>query len=146
MKKETKMHTSLSDMTRKNAFAVPEGYFEELPTAVLLKCSVSKEKREPLRASKPVWWSVAACSLLLLGIWFVVPKSAPPSDSLLAEGEFIQTVDNLSDYLAYYVCSTVIEDELFASNIDFTPVLEELTGDEILAYLDNQNIYDLINE
>ena len=136
-----KMHTSLSDMPRRNAFAVPEGYFEELPTAVLLKCSVSKEKKEPLRASKPLWWSVAACSLLLLGIWFVVPNTTSSSDSLLAESEFIHSVDNLNDYLAHLICPTIIEEELFASNIDFFPALEELTSDDILAYLDLYNIH-----
>ena len=138
---KTKTHTSLSEMPRRNAFVAPEGYYEELPTAVLLKCSVSKVRKEPLRASKPAWWSVAACSLLLLGIWFVVPKSTPSSDSLLAESELIFMVDNLGDYLAHKICPSIIEDELYASDIDFTPFLEELSGDEILAYLDYYAFY-----
>jgi hypothetical protein len=129
-------------MPRRNAFAVPKGYFEELPTAVLLKCSVSKVQKEPLRASKPLWLSVAACSLLLLGIWFVVPNSTSSSDFLLTESELIFAVDNLSDYLAHYVCPTVINEELYASDVYFTPFLQELTSDEILAYLD-LDLYDL---
>ena len=133
---KTEMHTSLSEMPRRNAFAVPEGYFEELPTAVLLKCSVSKVRREPLKSSKPLWWSVAACFVLLLGIWFVVPNSTPSSDFLSTENKFSYSIDNLSDYLAHFVCSTIIEDELFASNVDFTPFVEELTSEDILAYFD----------
>jgi len=146
MKNETKMHTSLSDMTRNNAFTVPEGYFEELPTAVLLKCSVSKVKKEPLFASKPLWWSIAACSFLLLGIWFVVPNSTPSSDSFLAENE-LYVVDGWTDYLAHHVCVTIIEDELFASNIEFTLSWDELTCEELstydsfFAYRDYYNYY-----
>jgi len=95
MKNEKKMHTSLNDMPRKNAFNVPEGYFEELPTAVLLKCSVSKVKKEPLLAAKSTWWwSVAACSLLLLGIWFVVPNSTPSSNSLIAKNRLIHVAND----------------------------------------------------
>jgi hypothetical protein len=142
---KTKTHTSLSEMPRKNAFAVPNGYFEELPTAVLSKCSVSKVKNVPLVASRPLWWSVAACTLLLLGIWFVVPNSTSSSGSLMAGNQLIYIVDNISDYLAYKVCPTVIEEELYASNIDFTPVWENFSSDEVLAYLDLQDInyYDI---
>jgi len=99
MKNETKMITSLSNMSKKNAFNVPDGYFEELPTAVLSKCSVSKVRKEHRLVSKPLWWSVAACGLLLLGIWFVVPDTAPPSNSLLALHDFC--VDMLDDYVDY---------------------------------------------
>ncbi|MCL2414063.1 MAG: hypothetical protein FWC94_02275 [Bacteroidales bacterium] len=88
MKSETKMSNLLSDIPRRNAFNVPDGYFEELPTAVLSKCSVSKVKKKPFLASKPLWWSVAACGLLLLGIWFAVPNATPLSDSLLAGFDF----------------------------------------------------------
>jgi len=91
MKNETKMSTSLSNIPRKNAFNVPEGYFEELPAAVLSKCSVSKVKKEHFLMSKPLWWSVAACGLLLLGIWFVVPDTTPSSDFLLALHDFCVT-------------------------------------------------------
>jgi hypothetical protein len=124
-------------MPRKNAFNVPEGYFEELPTAVLLKCSVSKVKKEPLLASKSTWWwSVAACSLLLLGIWFVVPNSTPSSNSLIAKNSLIHVTTDWIDYLAHYACPTVIEDELLALDIDFRPFIEELTSEELLAYDD----------
>lgn len=142
-----KMHTSLSDMPRKNAFIVPEGYFEELPTAVLLKCSVSKEKKEPLRALKPLWWSVAACSLLLLGIWFVVPNSTPSSDSLLAEESY--AISELQDYLAYYVPLTVIEEELndfdmdFSFDMDFLHFYGEISDADLLAY--NNALLDYLN-
>jgi hypothetical protein len=94
-----------------------------------------------------LWWSVAACSLLLLGIWFVVPNSTSSSDSLLAENEFIYVVDYLSNYLAFHVPSTVIEEELFDLGVDFMLFGGELTGDEILAYLDfaclDFSFYDL---
>jgi hypothetical protein len=147
MKNETKMHTSLSDMPRKNAFEVPEGYFEELPTAVLLKCSVSKVEKQSFLASKPLWWSVAACSLLLLGIWFVVPNSTSSSNSLSAEQMLILDENDWTEYLAYYVCPTIIEDELFAENIDFTPSFEDFTDEELLdyddffAYFDHYDLY-----
>ena len=130
------MHTSLSDRPRTNAFVTPEGYFEELPTAVLLKCSVSKEKKEPLLASKPMWWSVAACSLLLLGIWFVVPNSTSSSNSLLTENSLILTVDSWDEYLLYKICLSVVEEELFNSNFEFSPFLEELTGEDLQGYAD----------
>jgi len=136
MKNEINMYTSLSDRPRKNAFVAPEGYFEELPTTVLLKCSVSKEKNEPFLASKPVWWSVAACSLLLLGIWFVVPNSTPSSNSFLSENSLILTVDCWDDYLLHNICITIVEEELFASYFEFTPFLEELTGDDLYGYAD----------
>jgi len=123
-------------MPRKNAFTVPEGYFEELPTAVLLKSSVSKVKKEPLLASKPLWWSIAACSLLLLGIWFVVPNSTSSSDSLLAENEYIYVVDGWSDFLAHHICPIIIEDELFALNIEFMPFWDEFTSEELVALED----------
>ena len=146
-----KMHTSLSDMPRKNnAFIVPEGYFEELPTAVLLKCSVSKEKKEPLRALKPLWWSVAACSLLLLGIWFVVPNSTPSSDSLLAEESY--AISGLRDYLAYHVPLTaIIEEELNDFDMDFSHFFYgEISDADLLAYdnalLDYLNYIDFYDE
>lgn len=129
------MSTSLSNMPRKNAFNVPNGYFEELPTAVLAKCSVSKVKKEHFLVSKPLWWSVAACGLLLLGIWFVVPNTAPSSSSLLAEHDFY-VAEIWSDYLAQRVCPFIIEEELFASNIEFTPFWEEFTPEELWAYDD----------
>ena len=131
---KAKTHTSLSEMPRRNAFAVPEGFFEELPTAVLSRCSGSEVKRESLKVSTPLWWSVAACGLLLLGIWFVVPKATPSSDSLLAESEFFSV--EMGDYLAQYVCPLVVAEEFYAQNIDFTPFWEELTEDDILEYLD----------
>ena len=141
---KTKTHTSLSEMPRNNAFSVPEGYFEELPTAVLAKCSDSKVKIKPLRAAKPLWWSVAACSLLLLGIWFVVPDTTSPSDSLLSENELLFSTDLLNDYLAHFVCPTIIEDELFAENIDFTLFLEDLTDDDFWDLLDDLYDYDYL--
>ncbi|MCL2028280.1 MAG: hypothetical protein FWG79_07320 [Bacteroidales bacterium] len=142
------MHTSLNDMPRKNAFKVPEGYFEELPTAVLLKCSVSKVEKSPLSMSKPLWWSVAACGLLLLGIWFVVPNSTPSSQSLLTENTLVFDVDCWDSYLAYHISSAVIEEELFSSNIEFSMFLEELTEDDFLDYDDlitysNYDDYDI---
>jgi hypothetical protein len=130
------MDTSLNDMERRNAFSVPEGYFEELPTAVLLKSSVSKVKKQPSLAQKPLWWSVAACGLLLLGIWFVVPDSTPSSNSLLAERTFIFDENNWKDYLAHYICPIIVEDELFAEDIDFMPILEDFTDEELLDYDD----------
>jgi hypothetical protein len=142
MKNETKMHTSLSDMQRENAFVVPDGYFEELPTVVLLKSSVSKVKKQPSLASKTLWWSVAACGLLLLGIWFVVPNSTPSSNSLLAENTLFSDIDCWDGYLAYHVCPTVIEDEMFASNIEFTASFEDFTDDELLNYNDFLAYFD----
>jgi hypothetical protein len=146
---ETKMHTSLNDMPRRNAFVVPEGYFEELPTAVLEKSSVSKVEKVTLFKSKPLWWSVAACGLLLLGIWFVVPNTTPPSaNSLLAENTFFIDVDRWNDYVIDHICPTIIEDELFAENIDFTAFLEDFTSedfwdfDDFLTYADF-DIYDI---
>lgn len=119
------MSTSLSNMTRKNAFNVPEGYFEGLPTAVLSKCSDSKVKKRALLTSKPLWWSVAACSFLLLGIWFVVPNTTPSSESLLAENDFYVS-EIWTDFLAQNVCQTIIEDELFASNIELSLFFEDI--------------------
>jgi hypothetical protein len=148
MKNETKMHTSLNDRPRRNAFVVPEGYFEELPTAVLNKCSVSKVEKTTFLGSKPLWWSVAASVLLLLGIWFVVPNTTPSSNSLLAENTFILSDEDWNDYLSFYICPTIIEDELFAKNIDFTAFLEEFTNedfwdyDDFLTYADF-DIYDI---
>ncbi len=145
---ETKKHTELFGMPRKNAFIVPDGYFEELPAAVLLKCSGSKVKKEPLRVSKPLWWSVAACCLLLLGIWFVVPKSTLPSDySLLSEHEALQAESHLQTYLAHHVDPILIEEELFLSDIDFSQD-QEFTQDEILGYVDHFNLTDedMLNE
>jgi hypothetical protein len=134
MKNEENMHSSLNDRPRKNAFVVPEDYFEELPTTVLLKCSVSKVEKVTLLKSKPLWWSVAACGLLLLGIWFVVPNSTPLSHSLLAENTLILDVDCWEGYLAHHICPTIIEDELFTLNIGFTPFLEEITDDDLLDF------------
>jgi hypothetical protein len=130
MKNEKNMHSSLNDRPRKNAFVVPEDYFEELPTAVLLKCSVSKVEKVTLLKSKPLWWSVAACGLLLLGIWFVVPNSTPSSDFLLAEEMY--TISELQDYLAYHVPSAVIEEELFDLDANFAHFFEDFFDDELL--------------
>jgi len=107
------MKTSLENMSKKNAFSVPDGYFEELPTVVLSKCSVSKVKKGSLLASKPLWWSAVACSFLLLGIWFVVPNTAPPSDSLLALNNLCMNElcdDDFFDLLGFFDVFDLLDD------------------------------------
>jgi hypothetical protein len=146
---KTKTYTSLSNTPHQNAFVVPEGYFEELPAAVLSKCSDSRVKKQSLMVPKPVWWSAAACVTLLLGIWFVVPNITSPLDSSLSKNEDIYAVDDWSDYLSYHICPTIIEDELYASNSDLRLFAEEITddeisafGDDVLEYIDYTNIFD----
>jgi hypothetical protein len=146
---ETKTHIVLSEMPRKNAFSVPDGYFEELPTAVLLKCSGSEvKKKQFFSASKPLWWSVAACSLLLLGIWFVGPNSTPSSDSsFLALNEIFQSENHVQNYLAHHADLNIVEYELSLSDVDFSQS-QEFTQDEILGYADHFDLTyeDMLNE
>jgi len=140
MKNNINIHIPLSDRPRNNAFAVPDSYFEELPAAVLSKCSVSKVK--PLSVAKPLWWSVAACGILLWGIWFVAPKSTSTSDFLLAD-EY--AISELQDYLACHVPTVVIEEGLYNPNMDASLFQDEITDEDLLAYVDTYWDYNDFN-
>lgn len=133
---KVKKHISLSEIPKRNAFLVPNGYFEELPAMVLAKCSVSKVERNVLfRTSQPLWWRVAACFVLLLGIWFVVPDSSTPSGSSSQTEASSSLSREVGEYLAQHADPVLLENELIFTETDFLPE-EELTEDEVLAYLD----------
>ncbi|MDR2907452.1 MAG: hypothetical protein LBU91_05640 [Bacteroidales bacterium] len=144
---KTKTLIPLSEMPRKNAFKVPNTYFEELPTAVLLRCSVSEVKNKPLRASKPFWWSIAASIVLLLGIWFVVPNISSPLDSSKSLSQVFQSSDHFQNYLAFHVEPILLEHEISFSDVDFYQD-QGFTQDEALNYVDHFDLTDddILNE
>ncbi len=137
-----KNHILLSEMPRKNAFDVPDDYFIELPTTVLSMCLASKmqKKKSLFLTSKPLWWSVAACFVLLLGIWFVLPNTTPSSNSILAQTETSSVANDRQEYLAHYAEPALLEDELFQADVSFL-LSEELTEDEVLSYLDYEHLH-----
>lgn len=142
------MHTSLNDIPRRNAFVVPDGYFKELPTAVLIKSSDSKVRQQFFLASAHLWWGVAACVTLLLGIWFVVPNTTLPSDSLISkESSLTNDADfYLQDYLVSCIPSSMIEDVAESEDIDFSGFYDEissgeLSDEELLSYINYADLY-----
>lgn len=138
---EAAMHTRVTEASlpqaknQEAAFAVPEGYFDQLPREVLAKIDGRKENKSKTIVITRNWWlpvrAAAAIFLLLLGGW--VYRSA------LVNRSFDSRLASVPDAsLSAYVIQTSSDlntEKILAG--DPVKLQVPLTEEEITQYLDD---------
>lgn len=123
----------LDNEPRLNAgFKVPEGYFESLEDRVMEQLSLPEPKVIPLYRRRPVWASVAAAVVVMVGAGlFYLNNSATPADESAIE-----------NYLVYQgnISSYDIIQNLDDSDINALEKSMAVSDDAVIDYLDNENI------
>ncbi|MEO9484930.1 MAG: hypothetical protein ABJG47_15830 [Ekhidna sp.] len=124
------MKYKLDDIDKKEAFKVPEGYFEDL--SLKIQTRIAKEQK-PRSVKIPAWsLALAASVLLLVTFIFIIPESNPSTEELLAEisqEEIIAYLDQID--LDEYDIASAIGDEVNELEFEDTNVLDGIDiGDE----------------
>ncbi len=131
----------LENLEKSNVFRVPKGYFETLPENILAK--TAKKESKVVQAnwfSNRIKWSVAASLILMVGLWFGVPKLTKSETELALEKVSKQEIKS---YLENQDLS-YLEYQTFTETIKNTEnkALEGLKIDKqaILEHLENQDL------
>ena len=142
----------LASIPKRNAFTVPEGYFDTLPSAILEK--VRENKAMPETSAKIFWlfrpqWMIAIL-VCIIGFTFYTRSNAPVTLETLtaqvADSTIYQNLQNNIDY----VDASALEDALQNDNTTIVPIRSDSTNNQqdIENYLMNHNIdaTDIENE
>ncbi|WP_462249157.1 hypothetical protein [Ekhidna sp.] len=132
------MKYKLDDIEKKEAFKVPDGYFEELPLKIQQR--VSNEKKT-YGFNVPSWSLALAASLLLVVTFvFVLPGNEQSAEELLAEisqEEIVAYLDQIE--LDEYDIASAIGDDVNDLEFENTNILDAID-------LEDQSIDDVLLE
>lgn len=125
-----------------NGFKIPEGYFNTLEDRILENIELSKREKVkviPLRTRVARFVNAAAAAVIILfvGIYFNKYEIEPTSDEIAVWFE-----DNISTITSEDM-TVVLTDEDFE---DSSFLNDEIDGDEIIKYLDENDTYILIKD
>jgi hypothetical protein len=119
---------------------VPEGYFEQLPSAVLQRAEASGRARlyvlKGRNRRRPAYRWAAAAVAALLGAAFYLWQPPPPQASLAtlsSEEAEAYIIEHIGDFELNLILETGWPDKPAGSEIDFMP---ELTPDDLEMYLE----------
>ena len=126
----------LRSIPKHDPFIVPDGFFDRFPHAVQARIL---EQQHPI--AKP-WWSrfaIPAISLgmmaLLVLVWWMIPTNKPELNALVPE---------LDEHTEFAVLDETDSDLLYAlfdtSTTPMGNVDLQLETEELIAYLDNENL------
>ncbi len=136
--KGNEMKYKLDDIEKKEAFKVPDGYFEELPLKIQQR--VSNEKKT-YGFNVPSWSLALAASLLLVVTFvFVLPGNEQSAEELLAEisqEEIVAYLDQIE--LDEYDIASAIGDDVNDLEFENTNILDAID-------LEDQSIDDVLLE
>jgi hypothetical protein len=142
LKKEAPL---LAGIPKRNPFTVPEGYFDQLPSAIIDKIRAEGQKQESV--GKKIFWLfrpqwIMAVFLGLMGIFLVVRHESnnPVSYEALAASVPDSTIYSHLQNNIEFVDENNLEDAV--QNINFTaPAASDTTDQQqIINYLINHNV------
>ncbi|MDN4164856.1 hypothetical protein QWY31_05045 [Cytophagales bacterium LB-30] len=131
----------LEQRERKDYFAIPEGYFDELPIKIMERLPVSRESK----AWNQLWFwqlsgSLFLTAVLLIGYWLIPTQMPLNAESLLAEVP--------REAIIEYIQNQGIGTDEIMENIS----LEEVEFDEVYLlhdvgpFFDKKNIDRLLEQ
>lgn len=138
------MKHKLDDIDKKEIFMTPEGYFEDLPLKIQQRISNESKSR---KYSIPSWSLAFAASIsLIITFIFILPKSGPNAEELLADipqDELMAYLDQID--IDEYDIASVITDSAEELEFENTNVLDGIDlGDQSIE--DVLLEYDLADE
>lgn len=93
----------LSSLEKKNSFQAPEGYFEQLPSAIQNKIGEAPaENKHKVFSLHYMKYAAAAVVLLIAGIYFYPKKTQQPINTFTAWNVDALTDDEVLDELTDY--------------------------------------------
>ena len=134
----------LASIPKRNPYTVPEGYFDELPSAIMEKCRQSTAT--PVRANKIFWlfrpqWMMAVF-VGVVGLTFLLRHDTPQTyeamASKISDSAIYQNLQNNIDY----VDVSSLEEAVQNDNTFTAPVQSDSTSnqEDIVKYLMNHNV------
>lgn len=133
------MKYKLDDIDKKQAFKVPEGYFEDLPMKIQQRITEEPKKQS---SGTPVWaLAMAASVVIAVAFVFLFQNNQPSTESLLADipqEELIAYLDQLE--VDEYDLANAMGDDADAVLLEDTNVLdgidlgEDAIEDVLLEY------------
>jgi len=135
----------LASIPKRNPYRVPEGYFDELPAAIMEKCRQSTAA--PQRANKIFWlfrpqWMMAVF-VGVVGLTFLLRHDTPQSyevmASKLSDSAIYQNLQNNIDYVDVNELEDVVQSD---NNATVAPMRSDSTSnqEDIVKYLMNNNV------
>jgi hypothetical protein len=130
----------LEDISKKEVFTVPDGYFDELPGVIQARVAARGRRREFLPSFS---WKVAVPAMVVLAagiFWVAGPAEPTDAESILASVETHDLVAYLSE------SDDVSVDEVLES-VEFNGNdLEEIESEVYMLDLNDGDHENLINE
>jgi hypothetical protein len=135
----------LASIPKRNPYTVPEGYFDELPSAIMEKCRQSTAA--PERANKIFWlfrpqWMMAVF-VGVVGLAFLLRHDTPQTYEALAskisDSAIYQNLQNNIDYVDVNSLEEAVQND---NTFTPPPVQSDSTGnqEDIVKYLMNHNV------
>ena len=123
------MKYKLNDIDKKEAFKVPDRYFEDLPMKIQQRISTKQEKQ---RSSIPAWsLAMAASVILIITFIFLIPDNKSAEDLLAAipQDELMAYLDQIE--LDEYDIASVMGEDANELDLENTNILDGIDlGDE----------------
>lgn len=123
-----------------NGFAIPESYFDTLEDRILESIELPKKgKVIPLRTRMARFVNAAAAAIIILfiGVYFNKYEIEPTSDEIAVWFE-----DNISAITSEDMTLALTDEDFEDSSF----LNEEIDGDQIIKYLDENDTYILIKD